>query len=68
MVVGLQLRSRRHRPASTKQLVKDLEREARLLEQKAAEARAYLGKVRAQAAIDEKVRATRAGSSVGHPL
>ena len=38
------------------QLVKDLEREARLLDQKAAEARAALVKVRAQAAIDEKVR------------
>ena len=37
------------------QLVKDLERGAWLLEQEAAEARAALAKVQAQAAIEEKV-------------
>ena len=38
------------------QLVKDLERGAWLLEQEAAEARAALAKVQAQAAMEEKVR------------
>ena len=43
-------------PSPCMQLVKDLERGAWLLEQEAAEARAALAKVQAQAAIEEKVR------------